>query len=33
MAVDYGTKEKILKLKDRCKLDGIPEALIQIDGS
>ena len=28
MAVDYGTKAKTLKLKDRCKPDGIPEALI-----
>ena len=28
MALDYGTKAKTLKLKDRCKPDGIPEALI-----
>ena len=28
MAVDYGTKAKTLKLKDRCKPDGILEALI-----
>ena len=28
MAVDYGTKAKTLELKDRCKSDGIPEALI-----
>ena len=28
MAVDYGTKAKTLKLNDRCKPDGIPEALI-----
>ena len=28
MAVDYGTKAKTLELKDRCKPDGIPEALI-----
>ena len=28
MAVDYGTKTKTLKLKDRCKTDGVPEALI-----
>ena len=28
MAVDNGTKAKTLKLKDRCKPDGIPEALI-----
>ena len=29
MAVDYRTKVKTLKLKDRCKPDGIPEALIK----
>ena len=28
MAVDYGTKAKTLELKDRCKPEGIPEALI-----
>ena len=28
MAVDYWTKTKTLELKDRCKPDGIPEALI-----
>ena len=28
MAVDYGTKTKTLKLKDRCKPNGISEALI-----
>ena len=28
MAADNGTKVKTLKLKDRCKPDGIPEALI-----
>ena len=28
MAVDYGTNAKTLELKDRCKPDGIPEALI-----
>ena len=28
MTVDYGTKAKTLKLKDRYKPDGIPEALI-----
>ena len=28
MAVDYGPKTKTLKLKDRCKPNGIPEALI-----
>jgi hypothetical protein len=27
MAVDYGTKAKTLKLRVRCKPDGIPEAL------
>ena len=32
MAVDYGTKAKTLKLKDRCKPDGIPEALIPNNG-
>ena len=32
MAVDYGTKEKTLKLKDRCKPDGTPKALIPNDG-
>ena len=28
MAVDYGMKAKTLKLKDRCKPDSIPEAMI-----
>ena len=28
LAVDYGTKAKTLELKDRCKPNGIPEALI-----
>ena len=28
MAVDNGTKTKTLELKDRCKPDGIPKALI-----
>ena len=28
MAVDNGTKAKTLKLKDRCKPNGIPKALI-----
>ena len=32
MAVDYGTKEKTLKLKDRCKPDSTPKALIPNDG-
>ena len=31
MAVDCGTKAKTLELKDRCKPDGIPEALIPND--
>ena len=32
MAVDYGTKAKTLKLKDRCKPNGIPKALIPNNG-
>ena len=32
MAMDYGTKAKTLKLKDRCKPDGIPEASIPNNG-
>ena len=28
MALDYGIKAKTLKLRVRCELDGIPEALI-----
>ena len=32
MEVDYGTKAKTLKLKDRCKPDDIPEALIPNNG-
>ena len=32
MAVDYETKAKTLKLKDRCKPEGIPEAPILNDG-
>ena len=32
MAVDYGTKAKTLELKDRCKPDRIPEALIPKEG-
>ena len=28
LAVDYGMKAKTLELKDRCKLDDIPKALI-----
>ena len=32
MAVDYGTKVKTHKLKDRCKPNGIPEALIPNNG-
>ena len=27
-ALDYGIKAKTLELRVRCKLDGIPEALI-----
>ena len=29
----HGTKAKKLKLEDRCKLDGIPETLIPLDGT
>ena len=32
MAVDYGMKAKTLELKDRCKPDSIPEALIPNNG-
>ena len=32
MVVDYRMKAKTLKLKDRCKPDGIPEALIPNNG-
>ena len=32
MAMDCGTKAKTLELKDRCKPDGIPEALIPNNG-
>lgn len=31
MATDYGMKVKILELRERYKLDGMPEALIQLD--
>ena len=29
--MDYGTKAKTLKLRVRCELDGIPEALIPLN--
>jgi hypothetical protein len=32
MVVDYGMKAKTLELRVRCKIDGIPEALIPLDG-
>ena len=32
MVVDYGTKAKTLKLRVRYEPDGIPEALIPLDG-
>ena len=31
MVVDYGTKVKTLELRDRCKTNGIHEALIPVD--
>ena len=31
MALDYGIKEKTLKLRVRCELDGILEALIPLN--
>ena len=33
MALDYGIKEKTLKQRVRCELDGIPEALIPLNGN
>ena len=32
MALDYGIKAKTLELRVRCELDGIPEALIPLNG-
>ena len=32
MALDYGIKAKTLKLRVRYELDGIPEALIPLNG-
>jgi len=32
MTVDYGTKVKTLELRVRCELDGIPKALMPLDG-
>ena len=32
MALDYGIKAKTLKLRVRCELDSIPEALIPLNG-